>query len=312
MGTFYHITLDNNSDEDFKSRIDSILIAINAEVSTYEKEATIVQFNQQSETSFKLLKNEEPARHFIANINRSLELYKKTNGAFDPTVMPLVQYWGFGTEKSAVSAVDSLAIDSLRQFVGMDKLTYSKNEEIAILKKINPSVQLDFSAIAKGYAVDEIARFLDQKGIKNYFVEIGGEVIVKGQSVRKNDWRVGVTVPKEDAKYADFKEVIPLRNKAMASSGNYRNFYDVNGKKYGHTINPKTGFPEMTTLLSASVIANDCMTADAYATACMVMGLEKAFAMADTTEEIEVLLIYGDEDGGLSIKHTSGFDNLLN
>ena len=304
MGTFYNITFFNEKKLELRAQVDSLLIEINQGASTYIPSSVISQFNQTS-TNFSL-EASAAVQHFKNNFISAKRIFNETKGAFDPTVMPLVQYWGFGTEKRPVTKVDSTKVGDLKKLIGFEKITYS-TEAKNNLSKSNSEVQLDFSAIAKGYAVDEICRLLDQNNIQHYFVEIGGEVRVKGKSKRGDFWRVGINVPKSDAAYSDFKEVVALNNQAVASSGNYRNFYEVNGQKYGHTINPQTGFPEQTSLLSVSILADDCITADAYATACMVMGLEKSYAFIDSMDSVEALLIYGNEEGGLSVKMTAGF-----
>ena len=177
--------------------------------------------------------------------------------------------------------------------------------------KTAPGVQLDFSALAKGYGVDEVARLLAGQGIQHYMVEIGGEVTAQGQSPRGDDWKIGINLPREDASMQDIQTAVPLHDQALATSGNYRNFYEVDGAKYSHTISPFTGFPERSTLLSASVFAPDCMTADAYATAFMAMGLEKAFVLASRLPGIEGYFLFNQEDGTLGVRYTEGLRPLF-
>jgi len=223
--------------------------------------------------------------------------------------MPLVNYWGFGyTEKRKVTRVDSARIDSLQRLVGMENI-FVRNDSLI---KTYPGVQLDFSAIAKGYGVDQIAAFLETEGVRNFYVEIGGEVVAKGKSPRGDNWRIGISDPREGAGLQDIQTAVPLVDRALATSGNYRNVYEVNGQKYSHTINPVTGFPERSRLLSASVFAPDCMTADAYATACMVAGTEQALAFAKNNPEIEVYLIISTEDGGLDVRYSEGIAPFFN
>lgn len=315
MGTTYHITYKDSSNRNLKSQIDSFLVAINMEVSTYEKEATITQFNQSLADTFKLKsfptsKNAIKVgsnAHFMENFLAAKMVYEKTAGAFDPTVMPLVNYWGFGyTPKKPVTRVDSVAIDSILQYVGFDKIELIHEDSVQLQKK-QAQVQLDFSALAKGYGVDAIGILLERLNISDYLVEIGGEVRARGKNPKGEDWSIGINVPQEEASVTDNQTIVQLKDKSLATSGNYRNFYEINGVKYSHTINPKTGFPERNALLSASVLANECMMADAYATAFMVMGLEKAFELAMKTPEIEAYLIYSKEDGNMSVKKTQGF-----
>lgn len=305
MGTTYSVIY--RGETNVKQAIDSLLLAFNREVSTYIPEAVISKFNQSS--SGIALSDFEHYDHFLANLQRSRELVSETGGAYQPTLMPLINYWGFGyTEKRAVTRIDSLKVDSLMDFVGLEKVVLKGDS----LLKSNPGVQLDFSALAKGYGVDLIAGLLDEKGLKHYFVEIGGEAVGVGQSPRGDAWRVGISVPHTEASLGEYAEVTPLQNQAVATSGNYRNYYEVEGEKYGHTINPFTGFPEKNNLLSASVFAVDCATADAYATAFMVMGFEKAKAKVESLDGMEAYFIVGAEDGSMQAHFSSGLSHLFN
>ena len=236
-----------------------------------------------------------------------MEVYEATEGSFDPTVMPLVNYWGFGYAGEPITRVDSNKVDSLVQFVGFEKVIF----EALALKKDRPGVQLDFSACAKGYGVDEVGRFLETQGCNNYLVEIGGEVRARGINQRSKNWQIGINTPQEGGALDDYQAIVKLKDLSLATSGNYRNFYELNGVKYSHTINPKTGFPERNTLLSASVFAKDCMTADAYATAFMASGLDKAFDVALQNSEIDAYLIYSDEDGQMQVKYTEAVAGYL-
>lgn len=307
MGTTYSVKYGSPAPENHQEAIDSLLRQLNLEVSTYIPESTISAFNQ-SERGISLSYN--PAGegsyanpHFRFNLERAREIAEITEGYFEPTIMPLVNYWGFGyTEKRAVTQVDSARIDSLLPNVGVELIVQRGDS----LLKSRSGVQLDFSAIAKGYGVDLIALFLEEKGIRHYFVEIGGEVRARGQSPRGDAWRIGISVPRAEALLGEFAATAPLEDRAIATSGNYRNYYEVEGEKYGHTINPFLGFPEKSNLLSASVFAPDCTTADAFATAFMVMGADKALAMAEQRPELEAYFIVGTEDGDLDTRYTSG------
>jgi thiamine biosynthesis lipoprotein len=317
MGTYYRVTYSQENEASYQAEIDGLLRIINLEVSTYINHSTISKFNQ-ADTAFSLNYLPEtqestayPNAHFLANFKKAKEVYQQTQGYFDPTVMPLVNYWGFGyDEKKKVERVDSLLVDSLKQLVGFDKVALDMDQKR--LTKSAPGVQLDFSAIAKGYAVDEIARLLsEEKGVANYLVDIGGEVVARGVNAKGNVWKIGINVPKEGASTNEIQTAVSLENQALATSGNYRNFYEVEGNKYSHTISPQTGFPERNTLLSASVFASDCMTADAYATAFMVMGPERAFRAASQHKEIEAYFIIGNLNGGMEVKYTSGLATLF-
>ena len=304
MGTHYHVTF--NSDlppATVKDDIDQLLVEINAEVSTYIDSSIISRLNQENET-FTISGDKG---HFAYNLDASADLYETTEKYFDPTVMPLVNYWGFGyTPTRAVTQVDSAAIDSMMQIVGLDRLSYRKtlNSELVIKPFAG---QLDFSAIAKGYGVDQIGELLTQIGVEDYYVEIGGEVLTHGQNSKGEKWIIGINTPSSDAALTDLIEYLSLSGRGLASSGNYRNYYEVAGAKYGHTINPKTGYPEVNELLAVSVIAPDCMTADALATACMVMGYTKAKDLIASLSEVEACFFIGSEDGSINKNYSNGF-----
>lgn len=317
MGTTYHISYKDSLKRDFKKDIDALLEAVNMDVSTYIESSFISKFNSaEQEIKYLNLLDKEAAskhKHFRINFDKATEVYKKSDGFFDPTIMPLVNYWGFGyTEKKAVEMVDSLKVDSLMQFVGFDKITQrSVKDGSVFLVKTVPGVQLDFSALAKGYGVDAVGLLLEKKSIEDYMVEIGGEVRTKGKNQKGDWWTVGINTPDEDSDVNDFQSKVLLKNRSLATSGNYRNYYNVNGIRYAHTINTKTGFPEKNRLLSVSIFADDCMTADAYATACMSMGLEKAFEMVESIEGLDGYFIYSEEDGNTMHMHTMGLESVF-
>ena len=312
MGTTYVVKYADREGRDFQKDIDSLLVRLNEEVSTYIPTSTISLFNQS--VKGLAIKNDSQSKvgtdypHFQANLNLAREIAVQTKQYFQPTIMPLVNYWGFGyTEKRAITKVDSTAIDSLIRNVGLEYLAFRGDSII----KHKPGVQLDFSAIAKGYGVDQICNFLIDKGIEDVFVEIGGEVRTAGVSPRGDAWRIGISIPKPEAILGNFAATAPLDNQAIATSGNYRNYYEVAGEKYGHTINPFTGFPEKSNLLSASVFAPDCATADAFATAFMVMGLEKALTLAEEKTELEAYFIVGMPDGSMETYFSSGLQDIF-
>lgn len=298
MGTTYSIVYQ--SDKDIRGLVDSLLLEINSEVSTYIPTSDISKFNE-ARGSFSIRKE---AVHFRTNWQKSKEITEATNGYFDPTVMPLINYWGFGyQEKIAQATPDSTKVDSLMEFVGIDKI----QEKGQTLNKKHPGVELDFSAVAKGYAVDEVSDLLSQLRIKNFLVEIGGETVTRGKNSQGNKWRLGVNTPKEDAGLMDFELILEISEHGLASSGNYRNFYVVDNKKYGHTIDPKTGYPSLNELLGATVIADDCITADAYATAFMAMGLEKALTLSSQINDLEACFFTSDDLGNIKKSYTNGF-----
>lgn len=287
MGTTYQVKYFSQNNTDLKPAIDSVLQLVNASLSTYIPSSTISHFNQAS--SYSIVDT-----YFLTNFHKAAEVGIQSEGAFDMTVMPLVNAWGFGFKKMA-EEVDSVLIDSLLLMVGPDKIRLSGDT----LFKLSAGVMVDFSALAKGFGVDEVGRFLTSIGVSAYMVEIGGEVLTKGSKPLEGDWQVGIEKPIDDqtGTQKQLELILPLKDKAMATSGNYRNFYMRDGKKFAHEINPKTGYPVNHNLLSATVITNDCMTADAWATAFMVMGFEKAKALADSDKTMEVALIYADDQG---------------
>lgn len=313
MGTYYAINYYDSKGRVFKPEIDSLLVQINQGVSTYIPSSTISQFNQSEDTfSLDVVNNKAVNQHFIKNFVLAQEVFKRTNGAFDPTVMPLVNYWGFGySGKQAITSVDTLKIDSLIQLVGFDKVEYVSEPNPQLIKTM-AGVQMDLSASAKGYGVDQIGLLLESYGVRDYLVDIGGEIRVKGKSRKGEDWKIGINVPEENARLNEIQEVIPVSNISIATSGNYRNFYEVDGVKYSHTINPFTGFPERNTLLSASVFSDNCIKSDAYATAFMVIGVEKAMTLAKQIDGLEAYFIYSKDNGEMSVIYTEGLKNRLN
>lgn len=311
MGTYYAITYYEKEGRNFKPAIDSLLVQVNQGVSTYIPTSTISRFNQAIDT-FDLSDPNEATinEHFINNFQLAKEIYELSEGAFDPSVMPLVNYWGFGySGKKPITAVDSLRIDSLKQMVGFDKVKLI--EGTSRMVKLVPGLQLDMSACAKGYGVDQVALLLEDFGVQDYLVDIGGEIRVKGKNTKGEDWKIGINVPRENAELSEIQEAIPVTNISVATSGNYRNYYEVDGVKYSHTINPFTGFPERNTLLSASVFTDNCIRADAFATAFMVMGVEKALALAKQIDGMDAYFIYSDENGEMQVTYTEGIEKRL-
>ncbi|HHH52115.1 MAG TPA: FAD:protein FMN transferase, partial [Bacteroidetes bacterium] len=301
MGTYYHIKYKGS--KNLKGEIDKKLIKINNELSTYIDSSTISLFNK-SDSGIVVDKGD-----FWKNFSKAKEIYEISNGKYDPTVMPLVNYWGFGySGHRKPDKVDSLKINKILNTVGLDKIKVIKlNNDSFYLKKSIPEIELDFSSIAKGYGVDQIGKLILDNGIADFLVEIGGEIICSGSSPSGKKWVVGINTPKDNAAINEIMLNISLQNKALATSGNYRNFYDINGHKYSHTINPKTGFPEQSNLLSASIITGDCMTADAMATACMVSGYEWSKKLIESNDSINGILIYLDNN-----KNMKTYKNIKN
>ncbi|WP_396601860.1 FAD:protein FMN transferase [Algibacter sp. R77976] len=293
FGTSYSIIY--SSDVDYKAQLDSLFYVINKSLSTYQANSDISKINRNE--SFKV------DEHFIKVYNASKEIFGQTEGAFDPTIGNVVNAWKFGAEHT-IEVVDSLKIDSLMQFVGYDKTYLHENT----IRKSNPNVYLEYNAIAKGYAVDVISAYLESQKENNYLVEIGGEIRVKGINTEKqSDWKVGVEEPNFEGEQSILKAV-SLKNQAMATSGTYRKFkVDKDGNRYAHIIDTETGYPSKTNLLSITVIAENCMEADAYATAFKSMGIEKVKAFLKNHPELKVFLIFENENQQLETLSLNNF-----
>ena len=300
QGTTFHITYESKTGRNLQHEIDSLLADFDRSLSIYLPTSIISRINQNDPAV-------EADDKIIEVFQKSLEVYRKTGGAFDITVAPLVNAWGFGFK--AASATDSATIDSLMQYVGMDKVKLSGKRII----KAHPDVMLDVNAIAQGYSVDIVSEYLQKLKIKNYMVEIGGEVRTRGCNEKGNIWRIGIDKPLEGNVIpgSNLQAILQLDRRSLATSGNYRKFYEKDGIKYSHTINPATGYPAMTDLLSATIIADDCMTADAYATACMVFGLEKSIRFLDQNKFLDAYLIYNDEKGQYRVYYSKGLSRYL-
>ncbi|MDR0962287.1 MAG: FAD:protein FMN transferase [Mediterranea sp.] len=298
FGTMYKITYQY--DTDLKADIDSALRHFDGSLSTFNDTSTLSRVNRNEVVPYDSL--------FVNVIRRSLEISRQTDGAFDITVAPLVNAWGFGFKKGDFP--DSLKVDSLLQLAGYTKIALSPDGQVV---KQDPRIMLDCSAIAKGYAVDIIARLLTSKGIDNYMVDIGGEVVVHGTNASGEAWRIGINKPVDDslATNNELQTILQLSDVAVATSGNYRNFYYRDGKKYAHTIDPQTGYPIQHSILSATVVARDCMSADAYATSFMVMGLPRAKEFVATHPEIEACFIYTDDEGNNRLYLTKGMNRYI-
>lgn len=298
MGTTYRIVYLDLQQRNLKNEVDSLLKIFNQSLSTYIPDSEISRFNKGDSLVFEL-------PYFLPVLEASKKVFEFTGGAFDPTVGPVVNLWGFGPGGPQLK--DSVNIASILPRIGFTKITFDKQS----VKKQVPEMYLDFSAIAKGYGVDVVADFLKSKGIENYLVEIGGELLARGVNDKGELWKVGINNPEELASPDELYSIVALDNKGMATSGNYRNFYDVDGIKLSHTIDPQTGRPVRHGLLSATVLAEDCMTADAIATALMVMGTEKAIALQKSNPTFEVFLIFNDESGVLASYASEGIKPYL-
>lgn len=297
FGTIYHITYQ--SDENYQKEIEAELNKVDGSLSPFNKSSIISRINRNEDVKVNEMFQE--VFQLAENIS------KETQGAFDITVAPLVNAWGFGFKKGITP--DKEVIDSLRQLVGYQKVALVDGK----IKKQNPNIMLDCSAIAKGYGTDVVARFLKSKGIENFMVEIGGEVVTHGNSEKRVPWHIGVNKPTDDSlnTSTELQTILNVTDKAMATSGNYRNFYYKNGKKYAHTIDPKTGYPVQHNILSATVIADNCATADAYATSFMVLGLEGAQQILSKHPDLLAYLIYSDDKGNNQVWYSPSMKKIL-
>lgn len=287
QGTTYNIIYQGpgkNEPEKLKRAVENILHDFDMSLSLYQDSSVISKINRNEDVI--------PDTFFIEVFKRSQRISALTDGAFDITVGPLVKAWGFGPDR--YKNFDRSKLDSLMNLVGYRKVSLADGR----LVKTDPHICLDVNAIAQGYSVDVICRYFDDLGIKNYLVEIGGEVRVRGDK-NGESWKIGIDRPSENnlTPGTDLQAIIKLKNRALATSGNYRKFYIENGIKYSHTIDPATGYPAKNQLLSATIIARDCSTADGVATACMVMGKDRAIEFINRNKEFDAYLVYSDDKG---------------
>ena len=300
QGTYYEITYFDQKGRSFQEEIDSLLKMIDYSVSLWDKNSVISRVNR-NDTAVNL------DEIFIELFRMSDDISEKTDGCFDITVGPLVNAWGFGF--TGRKKVDKKVIDSLLPLVSHHNISVKDNKVI----KSDPAIQIDFNAIAQGYSVDLIARFLETKGIMNYLIDIGGEVFARGEKPDGIDWVVGIESPainKDDERSLIAK--ITVRNMAVATSGSYRKYFEEDGIRYSHTIDPKTGYPVRHSLLSVTVLASDCATADAYATAFMVMGMEKSMDFIEQNKDLlNAYFIYSDRNGNYNTYGTTGIREVI-
>ena len=297
FGTVYKITYQHN--DDLHKEIKEVLMDVDNALSPYNQNSIISKINHNQDTTLN--------EHFTHVFNLAQKISAETDGAFDISVAPLVNAWGFGFKHSI--EIKPETIDSIRQFVGYQKIQINNGKIV----KEDDRLMLDCSSIAKGYGVDRVANFLKSKGVKHYMVNIGGEVALKGKNSRMKTWRIGINKPIEDSLSInqELQTILEISDIGMATSGNYRKFYYKDGKKYAHTIDPRLGCPIQHNILSATVIASDCTTADAYATAFMVMGLEKSKAFCEEHPELNAYFICSGEGDSHYIYYTPGMERFI-
>ena len=297
FGTVYHVKYQYGSS--LHADIMERLLAVDSSLSMFNKQSTVSRINSgESLQTDSLLE-------MVFQFSRSIS--EATNGAFDVTVAPLVNAWGFGFKHDQWP--DTATVDSLRQLVGWQKVSIHNHK----LQKADPRMVLDFGAVAKGFGVDEVASLFRSKGIKNFMIEIGGEIVSSGQNPKGAPWRIGINKPYDDPNNlsSEMQDIIELNDCAIATSGNYRNFYIHEGRRVAHTIDPHSGFPVQHSILSSTVMAPTCAMADGFATAFMVMGLEEAERVADAHPDIDACFIYTDEEGKLQTFLTKGMEKYM-
>ncbi|PQJ20550.1 MULTISPECIES: FAD:protein FMN transferase [Nonlabens] len=305
IGTYYNITLFHENEVAVEKSVDSIIEMFNSSMSTWRKGSLINQLNNEVDSVLV-------GKPFKEVFEKASDIYRKTDGYFDPTVGNLVNAYGFGANGEQEKIPTEKEIDSLMRFVGFHNLSLvpSKIQDSVYIKKEKPGVYMDFNAIGKGTLVDYIARWLTKQGVENYLVDIGGEVYAKGKNLERNgSWSVGIEDPKKKGNKTSYLSVVELTDKAMAGSGNYRKFKidSSSGQEYVHTVNPLTGKAQPSQVIGVNVIANSCTLADGYATAFMAMPLEKSRIHLKNLPEIEVIIMYIDENGMLRFETTPGF-----
>ena len=302
LGTTYNIQYSGEGSENYQKQLDSIFAAVNQSMSTYHKNSDISRINKGA--------TDVVVDEMFQEVYRiSKKVFEVSEGAFDPTVGQLVNAYGFGAEKFEKN-IDSALVDSLMRFVGFDQVQLTPQ---GIVEKRTPELYLEFNAVAKGYCIDRIGLFLDQQGITNYLIELGGELLSKGKNqVKDKDWVVGIDDP-TNIKERTLTATMLLKDRAMATSGNYRKFRvdEATGTKYVHSIDPRSGFPKMSQVLSTSVLAKSCAVADAYATAFMVLELEDTKMILEQHPELDVYILYTDVDGEIEIFSTQGFEDVI-
>ena len=304
MGTTYHIKVVAGlftSGTDLQEQIDERLAAINRSMSTYDPESEISRFNGLRSTGEIFT----PSDDFFNVMQVAAELHRLTEGAWDGTLDPLINLWGFGRNGPIDKIPEDDAIHRALTHVGFDRILVDSSS--GTLSKTDPAVTLDLASIAKGYGVDEIARLLGRRRFSHFLVEIGGEVYARGRRKDGKPWRVGINRPESGAAFNDVYRAVPLADRAMATSGDYRIFFQIGDRSYAHILDPRTGRPVTDGVVSATVVAANCTVADGLATALMVMGPEKGVALVDRLASVECLIVVRQPDGTLTDYPSSGF-----
>jgi FAD:protein FMN transferase len=294
MGTTYQVIYFDEANRNFQAPIDSLLKLVNRSISTYDTASEVSRFNRSRGIAIH-------SPFLLVPLKKGLDVSRQSGGAFDLTVMPLVNTWGFGPGKTL--GMDSATVDSLKAFVGFNNIRITRDS----ILKTDPRTQLDFGGIGQGYGADVIAGYLRSKGITDWLIELGGEGLVEGKNLQSGKpWTIGILDPNSTQEDQFFKAYVSLADRSYTTSGNYFNYREVDGKKYSHTIDPASGYPAARAILSASVFADDATTADAWATAFMVMGHEKAMAYLKDQPALDAILMYTNQAGNVELFMTEG------
>ena len=304
MGTTYHVTLvaDNHQPiEGLKAKVDARLEQINHSMSTYQPDSEISRFNAMKQAGRAFAVSADLLRVMLT----AKTIFELSDGAWDATVNPLVDLWGFGRAGRQRNLPQKHQIAALMPKIGFENIQIASTG--ALVKK-NKYVTLDLSSIAKGYGVDQVAQVIHRSGFDNYLVEIGGEIFASGQRADGKLWRIGINRPRKDAAFNDVYKIVDLNNQGFATSGDYRNFFEVDGIRYSHVIDPRTGYPVSNGIVSVSIIADNCTLADGLATAVMVMGAEKGLDLINRLEGVDALIIMENPNGSLDAHYSKRFE----
>jgi len=302
MGTYYAITYEGNQPHKLKEEIDQLLIEYNNSLSTYIPTSFISTLNK-SEQGIALPKDD---KYFAIVLKKANELKELTKGKLNTGIMPLLRYW-----RDNSTSIDSTKSNALRKIVLASDFKMEQNQGDIFISKSQPESELDFSSLAKGYGIDVISNYIEQKGVDNYLVDIGGEARARGVSKSKTPWKLAINKPVEGAGLTEMELVVSLAEKSIATSGSYRQFYEKDGKKIAHIMDPRTGYSTTSDLLSATVIADDCMTADGIATALMVSSLEEAKRFLQKNKYSACLIYDGDGDTKFEKYYANDFDEIV-
>jgi FAD:protein FMN transferase len=304
MGTTYHIKVVAHGFNDpsyLKNLIDQRLEQINRSMSTYIKDSEISLFNQSMDIHEKRAVSDD----FLYVMGISKKLFQLTGGAWDGTVKPLVDLWGFSKQEIPLSAPEKSLIKKALSEIGFDRIIIDAKGHF--LQKKVPGVTVDLASIAKGFGVDQIAKLIRENGYTDFIVEIGGEVVASGKTREGTPWKIGINTPDKDAPVDQVYKTLPLENKAAATSGDYRNFNEINGVRYSHIMDPRTGYPINNRVVSVTILSDTCTFADGLATAVMVLGPDAGLDLINRLDNTEGLIITRDENGGFVDHPSTGF-----